>query len=225
MFQPDPDKKTIQVPVQIEDGSVQIDTDALPEDIDLGEDLPSVDGSAKGVLRFPAKALSDEEEHEELVGTETEKLFSAGDTVWLKMRVKRREDLSQPAAEYLKHVDPPRHGKHGVLLRVRLKEDLHLRRRGLKKAELVRCGCLLPEDLPEELERLPDDFDPTEPLPTLHQAFMRLSEVFERHRDTHNGNVFKKGFVENENYEEDPVEALLREEESNIKWMKLDNFR
>lgn len=216
MFQRDPDKKTVQIPIQIEDGSVQIDTDALPEDIDLGEDLPSVDGSAKGVLRFPAKALSDEEKREELVGTETVDLLSAGDTVWLKMRVKKRGDLSKPAAEYLRHVDHPHYGKHGVLLPVQLREDLQLRRRGLKKAELVRCDCLLPEYLPEELERLPDDFDLMEPLPTLHQAFMHLSEVFERHRDTHNGNVFKKGFVENENYEEG---------ESNIKWVELDNFR
>lgn len=216
MFQRDPEKKTVEIPVQIEDGSVKVDTDALPSDVDLEEDLPDVDGEVEGTLRFPAEALTDGEERDALAGIETAELFSSDTTIWLKMRVKRRSDLSQQAADYLKDSDLPTHGRHGVLFPIRLMDALRIRRRGLKEAELIRCNCVLPQDLPEDLERFPDNFNLRDPLPTLHQAFMHLSEVFERHRRTHNGNVFKKGFFENPEYEKG---------ESPHQWIKLDMLR
>lgn len=108
------------------------------------------------------------------------KLLDAGTTVAMAVRRDTipQERIDRTYSLRLRAVD--RHSK-SRWVKVELKEDLHLRLRGSKNYELMECKCHIPA-LGAGAE-------------SLNQAYTLVSQVFEPHRRSHTGNIFRKCFT------------------------------
>lgn len=127
--------------------------------------------------------------------------------VWLKIKTghRQRDEIREYGKAYLDRHDLPPTGRGYRLIPVALREHLWLRHRGMKKPEDQPCQCSVPGRLQSEGEEdLPEVFS------SLHQAYMGLSEIFEKQRDTHGSNIYTKGFFWNP---------------ASQNWRKLDFFR
>lgn len=203
-FIPDPDKETVEIPVEFENGRVRFKTG--PDDEDR-EPLPDLKEGTTGTLTVLASALRNEEDYERLAREILEIVLPTSVLVWLKIKTRHREwsEIPRYGKAYLDHHNLHPSGKGFRLIPVALREHLWLRHRGMKKPEVQPCQCSVPEWLQSRGdENLPEAF------PSLHQAYMGLSEIFEKHRETHGGNIYKKGFFWNPD---------------SGSWEKLDFFR
>lgn len=203
-FIPDPGKETVEIPVEVENGKVRFKTGTDDED---SEPLPDLEDGTIGTLTVLASNLKNEEDYERLAWELREIILPSSVLVWFKIKTGNRERSKIPeyGKAYLNRHDLPTTGGGYRLIPVALREHLWLRHRGTKDPEVQDCRCSVPEPLQSEGEEdLPKTF------PTLHQAYMGLSEIFEKQRETHGGNVYTKGYFWS------PTSG---------KWRKLDFFR
>ncbi|MCS4044573.1 hypothetical protein GGQ00_003033 [Salinibacter ruber] len=203
-FIPDPGKETVEIPVEVEDGTIRFKTGPADED---RESLPDLEDGTTGTLTVIASALENEEDYERLAGELLEIILPSSVLVWLKIKTGHRErgKIPEYGKAYLDRQDLPPTGRGYRLIPVALREHLWLRHRGMKDPEVQACRCSVPESLQSEGEE-----DVPSVLPSLHQAYMGLSEIFEKQRETHGGNVYTKGFFWSP---------------SSGNWRKLDFFR
>lgn len=186
-FVPDESKETVEIPVQIENGTVKLNIESPDE---AENSLPDLRDGAVGTLTVPALALENEEDYERLTAELSEIIVPTTIRVWFRIRTDHREteQIAENVKEYLYQTALPNVGRGYQLIPIRLREHLWLRHRGTKNPEFHSCRCALPEPLRGETGE-------DEPPSSLNQAYTRLSEIFETHRSTHTGNVFEKGHV------------------------------
>ncbi|MCS3953105.1 hypothetical protein [Salinibacter ruber] len=187
-FIPDPGKETVEIPVEVENGVVRFKT--RPDDKDR-EPLPDLEDGATGTLTVLASALENEEDYERLAGEILEIILPSSVLVWLKIKTdhRQRDEIPEYGKAYLGRYDLPLTGRGYRLIPVALREHLWLRHRGMKDPEVQACRCSVPEPLQSQ-----GGEDVPSVLPSLHQAYMGLSEIFEKQRETHGGNVYTKGY-------------------------------
>jgi len=203
-FIPDPGRETVEIPVEVENGTAWFKTG--PDDEDR-EPLPDLEDGTTGTLTVSASALQNEEDYERLAGELLEIILPSTVLVWFKIKTDHRErsEIPEYGKAYLGGHDLPPTGRGHRLIPVALREHLWLRHRGMKDPEVQACRCSVPERLQSEgEENIPSV------LPSLHQAYMGLSEIFEKQRETHGGNVYTKGYFWSP---------------SSGSWRKLDFFR
>lgn len=203
-FIPDPNKETVEIPVEVENGRVKFKTGPADED---RESLPDLEDGTTGTLTVLASALENEEDYERLAGELLEIILPSSVLVWLKIKTghRQKDEIPEYGKAYLDRHDLPPTGRGYRLIPVALREHLWLRHRGMKDPEVQACRCSVPEPLQSQGEE-----DVPSVLPSLHQAYMGLSEIFEKQRETHGGNVYTKGFFWSP---------------SSGNWEKLDFFR
>lgn len=203
-FIPDPGKETVEIPVQVKNGAVKFKTGSSEEE---SESLPDLEDGTTGTLTVLASDLENEEDYERLGGELREIILPSTVLVWFKIKTDHRERNKIPdyGKAYLSSHDLPPTGRGYRLIPVALREHLWLRHRGMKDPEVQNCRCSIPEPLQSKGEE-----DVPSGHCSLHQAYMGLSEIFEKQRDTHGGNVYTKGYFWDLNASD---------------WRKLDVFR
>jgi hypothetical protein len=181
MAVPDPFGKTVRIPVRFRNGVLRFRD---------GSPLPELKENAVGELVVPAYCVEDRELALTL-NAETEVPFlKSGDLLLVGVTPPRtREDkpLSKSAGEYLAAIQTkysagqgsrlPMNHAGSQFVEVRLLEDMQLLLRGTKRPSLLPCQCKIPHLQTE--------------VASLNQAYSRISEVFEPHRRSHSGNVFR----------------------------------
>ena len=85
----------------------------------------------------------------------------------------------------------------GFFVKILLKEPLKFILSGIKRPRLKSCACIIPSLNNQKVR-------------SLNQAYMLISQHFEKHRRSHTGNIFHKGYYQDE---EDEI------------WYPLNNLR
>ena len=203
-FIPDPNKETVKIPVEVENGKVRFKTGPADEDT---EPLPDLEDGTTGTLTVLASALENDEDYQRLAGELAEIILPSTVLVWFKIKTDHRERDEIPgyARSYLNRHDLPPTGRGCRLIPVALREHLWLRHQGMKEPEVKPCKSSIPEQLQSRGQE-----DVSSVHSSLHQAYMGLSEIFEKQRETHGGNVYTKGYFWSP---------------SSGNWRKLDFFR
>ncbi len=166
MMIPDPQKKTVKIPIRIVDGQIEYF---------YGGELPKIK-NVIGDLVMPAFALLDPEQAEELCHEDVSEMLPAGAELMINVNVDTpgKGVLTQTQDPYL---DLPKMAPKEGFVRVRLKEPLYLWHRGTKLSQLSRCNVTL-VDLDEKAR-------------SLNHAYTIASRKFETKRTSNTGNVFK----------------------------------
>lgn len=196
---PGQETTTAEIPIRIEDGEVQLDREEMGAEADApeGESLPDLRDGTTGTLRVAASALRDDKEKRRFTSEHLEIIVPRSNLIWLKIGTSILPDTPDFARAFLSenHLPSPRSG--WTLIPVALEGHLWLRHRGAKAPVVEGGSCVLPRFLREKAE----EEVPTV-LETLHQAYSHLSKIFETHRKSHHGDIYKKGFIWNPDTEE-----------------------
>jgi hypothetical protein len=164
---PDPYKKTIKIPVRVNNGKLEFF---------YGGKLPKLSDGTIGDLIVPSYALKDERKVK-LLDREIEiKLMPAGTILMARMDPKG-DDHKKKGIQY--KLTYPNNIKD-AFIEFRLEGALFINLRSTKKGALRDCECSIPA-----LEKKAN---------SVNHAYTMISEHFETHRRSHSGNVFEKIF-------------------------------
>ncbi|MBK9173216.1 MAG: hypothetical protein IPM28_09460 [Chloracidobacterium sp.] len=163
---PNPQKKTIKIPIRIVDGQVQYL---------YGGDLPKI-RNVSGDLVIPAFALRDPVQAEELSREDGSEMLPAGSELMINVNV---DTYSKGVLTKLRNPfqDLPAVAPKEGFVRFRLDEPLYLWHRGTKSSQLNPCKAFI--------------VDLNEKATSLNHAYTIASKKFETKRTSNTGNVFK----------------------------------
>jgi hypothetical protein len=198
--------ETAEIPIRIEDGEVHLDESKLDPEDSGGESasLPDLRDGATGTLRVQASSLKDDQDRRRFTGEHLEIIVPRSNLIWLKIGTDRSAERPEFAEIFLRESQLPVPKRRWRLIPVALQDHLWLRHRGAKKPIVEGGDCALPKYLREKAGEMP------EVLESPHQAYHTLSQIFETHRRTHGGSVYKKGYVWNPDVKD---------------WIGLEDFR
>lgn len=169
MFIPDRFKKTVRIPVVMNNGQMmQLD----------GSPLPKIQHGAVGELILDTYALENQKILQSLQLEQVSELLPKGDSIFLGV-----SSTVVPPEQINRLIEPSDLGISSEFLfaEVKLREPLKLKIRGTKSPVLEPCSCFIPV-LQQEAK-------------SLNHAFTLISTEFETQRISHTGNVFQRGFV------------------------------
>lgn len=111
-------------------------------------------------------------------------MFPAKTILWVNVQPDPDQPIAAEYGELLQRLHDAKPLTPGPFAPVYLQQPLCMLLRGTKLGELLPCSILAPwrGDAPEQ---------PAE-VRSLNQAYTRISELYERHRRSHTGNVFEK---------------------------------
>lgn len=196
--------------------------------------LPEMEEGAAGTLRVKASALQDPEERRRYTDEHLEIIVPYGNLIWLKIRTAFPpgiyEDRPDYAKAYLREAPLPSPRRAWKLIPVEPQGHVWLRHRGAKPARIQEVECALPKFLREGSKQSVESNEIPEVVNSLHQAYVRLSRIFQTYRKTHSDSVYKKGFVWNpttenwiglEDFRTRPVKGSVWEtEEGSRDWLR-----
>jgi hypothetical protein len=170
---PDPYAKTTLVPVKVINGKLQFF---------YGGEIPKLKEGTICDLIVSSYAIEDERELALLGRERVESFIEDGNSLMAQVYVKNANDLDQELMRSLKKV-PCKLASLSTsrFVEIKLSEDLNIKLRSIKKAELLDCECKIPS-LPH-----------LEPK-SINHAYTLISQNYEKHRRSHAGNVFDKVF-------------------------------
>lgn len=164
----DPSKRVV-IPVRVRDGKL------VPF---YGGDMPKLrEGWVMDVVT-EADAFEDTTEIGRFDLQNEVVIVKAQTELFAVISTRRHDGQKQPPRAPKLQADPPLPSE-AILVPFVIKEDLKLRLRGTRPAELVPCRC----DVPVPEIEAPE---------SVNQAYTRLSEYYEPWRRSHTGNVFEK---------------------------------
>lgn len=203
-----------EIPVQIKDGEVQLNKNGLElknSDDSDGEEksLPDLRDGTTGTLRVRASAFEDDQDRSRFTDEHLEIIVPRSNLIWLKIGTGSLAERPEFANTFLENKHLPTPAIRFSLIPVALQEHLWLRHRGAKNPVIEEVECALPKGLCEEAIN-EGEYEVPKRVESLHQAYHALSEIFETNRQTHGGNVYKKGYLWNPNKEE---------------WLRLEKLR
>lgn len=174
MIIPDPQKKTIKIPIRIVDGQIQYF---------YGGELPKF-ANAIGDLVIPAFAVVDPVQAEELSQEDGSEMLPAGSELMINVNVDTYAEgvLTKMRNPFL---DLPALAPKEGFVKIRLKEPLYLWHRGTKLSQLSPCK-VAHDDLNLEAT-------------SLNHAYTIASRKFETKRTSNTGNVFKHVYYKGKN--------------------------
>lgn len=179
-----------------------------------GSPLPPLRPNCEVELRFPLKALSDQDQRRSLDAPELRMLLPAGTKILVAVQLdtlfhftnrdlpvdREVQSVLEGCARLCQELreaeqlgrfrldDPPQ--RSGGFLELELWDDLIAERRGQKVFRLQRCRCLTPA-----LNTLLRSRGQREEHASINQALTRTSELLELHRATHTANAFRHCYV------------------------------
>ncbi len=176
---PDPMARTVIVPARVTDKGTMV--------FFYGGALPTLRPGTICEINVPAYAVEDWRTLAMLEHTQTETLLETGQSVLVLVKVDDTSPskLTEQMSDHL--LIPPdwmlswTQIVHAHFVRVILREPLRLRLRATKQAELLACKCHVPA--------LSEDAD------SINHAYTLISQVSEKHRRSHTGNVFDRVYV------------------------------
>jgi arginyl-tRNA--protein-N-Asp/Glu arginylyltransferase len=174
MIIPDPQKKTLKIPIKIVNGQVQYF---------YGGELPEM-ANAIGELVIPAFALLDQEQAEELSHEGSSEMLPSGSELMINVNVDTYAEGILSKTRNPSLALPSLAPKEGFV-RVRLEEPLFLWHRGTKLSQLSPCKIAF--------------VDLNEKATSLNHAYTIASKKFETKRTSNTGNVFKHIYYKGKN--------------------------
>lgn len=181
-----------EIPIRIENGEIQLNESELGSEEDGGrKSLPSFRDGTTGALRVRASAFKDDQDRRRFTDEHLEIVVPRSNLIWLKIGTAPSPERSEFAETFLRKSQLPIPKKRWALIPVALQDHLWLRHRGGKKPVVEDVECALPKPLHEKANEVPTVIE------SLHQAYHTLSQIFETHRKTHGGSIYKKGYIWN----------------------------
>jgi len=170
---PDPEAKTVSIPVRVKDGQVVLF---------YGEQPPGLQEGTVGELVVPAFSVRDPVLQTTLNREMTLPLLDAGIHIWFRLYLDRTGDAPPGLQEALVRKGDKNWELQGFFVEGVLMAALQLQIRGGKVPSLMPAACRVPC-----LRREAD---------SLNHAYTLISTAFQPERRSHTGNVFDRCFVE-----------------------------
>lgn len=171
---PDPTEKTVLIPVRFTDKGWKLLS---------GGDVPALKAGSIADLIVPQSALMDKADAKAFTDESMVSILPKDSKLWAL--ISKKHGVTGPDDSKLKDIPTkPADIEGQFYVGFSLKEELRLRLRGTKSANLETCGCELP------------GFSPDVEAESINQAYTRLSEKYEPLRKSHSGNVFQKVWYE-----------------------------
>jgi len=183
--------KTVVIPVSIKDGKIEYYG---------GGEIPKLNDVTIADLIVPAHAFKDQSKLKPFSEETKELILKSGERLLVQISTDSGNKLGKQYHAHLEYVrETYLHDTTGLagarFVEIKLIDDLLIILRGTKKSTLSRCKCIIPVLNNQEAN-------------SLNHAYTLISQEFEKHRISHNGNVFKDIY-----YKKDK------------KWLPIDSFR
>jgi hypothetical protein len=200
VYVPDKYHRTIEIPVRIRGGAVELL---------YGSPLPPLEDDTVGTIIVPAFAFRDSEWLEQFKAELTAPILPRGSV--LLVEIHATTNAGRLIEKPLRVENPMYEGARfpdgdGYWAILKLDEPLELTLRGSKHAVLAPCSCTIPC-----LDNKQAD--------SVNHAYTLLSTFFEPHRRAHTGNVFRKTFFQSRRHGQKwwvPLDDLRSQKEAAI---------